>query len=431
MKRIIVFLLGVAVLAVFVFAGCSKQQSGTSAGENIVLKISFQNTWKGVQDEYIKKALEESYYPVHPNIKVEFVYYPENELLGNILAKHAAGGSDEALFTLPLGSVSIVAQPGAVSDITQRVKNSSVVGKPDYFFESITENACVYNGKWYGLPFEVDGRVLAYNKSMFDEWGVKPPTTIGEMIEIMKVAKSHGVAGYGVPWSVYACPLFDLGIFYYCDGGEFVVSDGAGWYKAAFEGQAAEDYLKFARDVQQYMPNDFITYDWDKTHAGFGAGRFAMMWIGPWFYGQLGGNIPQDFNYGFVKVPTGKVKSATTLGGWIYGINSDSPYQDETFELLEFLCSPAVSAKTVAAMSAVRDAYNYPPMNDPKYEVFSVALNDARPILGDGCGLGTIVGQAFGPEFQRVVFESSGNIKADVAACNAVIQQVLDTNKPK
>jgi ABC-type glycerol-3-phosphate transport system substrate-binding protein len=430
MKKIGTFLLGVIVLTAFVFIGCSKQQSGASSGKTITLKINFQNFWRGVQDEYIKKALEERFYPSHPNIKVEFNYTGQNELLSNILSQHATGGSDDALFVIPIAAVPVLAKPGAISDITDRMKNS-YMGKPNYFFDSIVENTCIYNGRWYGIPFEVDGMVLMYNKKMFADWRVQPPKTMDEMKTIMKVAKQHGVAGYAYPMGVTATVTHCLGVFYHSDGGEYVASDGAGWYKAVFEGQTAEDFIQWGRDVQQYMPNDAITYDWNRMYAGFAEGRFAMMFMGPWIYGQFGVTIPEDMPYGLVPIPKGKKTSATTLGGWVYVINSDFPHQEEAFQLLEFLNSPESGAQCIAGMSAIRDAYNYAPLNDPKFAPFSEALNGARGILQDGCPLGTNVEEGFGAAYNEVVFQSTGSLKSDAAALNVAIQKIMDANKPK
>jgi ABC-type glycerol-3-phosphate transport system substrate-binding protein len=231
--------------------------------------------------------------------------------------------------------------------------------------------------------------------------------------------------------SVTACVTHDLGIFYLCDGGEYVESDGAGWYRPAFQGQAAEDFIQWGRDVQQYMPTDAITYDWNRLYSGFGESRFAMMFMGPWIYGQFGITIPEDFPYAFTPIPRGKKMSATTLGGWIYTINSDFPYQEEAFQLLEFLNTPQSSAQCIAGLSAVREAYNYSPMNEPKNLPFSEALNGARGIMQDGCPLGTNVEEGFGAAYNQIVFQSTGSLKSDAAALSDAIQKILDTNKPK
>jgi ABC-type glycerol-3-phosphate transport system substrate-binding protein len=432
MKKSVLCLLGMTILMVIVFTGCSKKSGTSSAEKPIVLKINFQTAWKGVQDVYITKALEERYYPTHPNIRVEFDYAVQNELLSTILSQHAAGGGEDAIFVIPVAAAPVLAKPGAISDLTERIKKSPM-GKPGYFFDSIINNTCIYDGKFVAIPFEVDGMVLMYNSKMFNDWGVQPPKTIDEMKDIMKIAKQNGVAGYAYPKSINACVTHDLGIFYLCDGGEYVESDGAGWYKGAFEGPIAEDFIQWGREVEQYMPNDVITYDWNKMYAGFADSRFAMMFMGPWIYGQIGdGNtIPTDFPYAFTPIPKGKKESATTMGGWIYTINSDFPYQDEAFELLEFLNSPQSSAQCIAGLSAVQEAYNFAPMNKPENLPFSAALSGARGIMNDGCPLGTNVEEGFGAAYNQILYEPAASLRADAAAGNLAIQRIMDTNKPK
>jgi ABC-type glycerol-3-phosphate transport system substrate-binding protein len=54
-----------------------------------------------------------------------------------------------------------------------------------------------FNGKTYGLPFNVAYWVVLYNKHVFARYGLQPPTTWAQFMSMNKTLKSHGVTPLG------------------------------------------------------------------------------------------------------------------------------------------------------------------------------------------------------------------------------------------
>jgi raffinose/stachyose/melibiose transport system substrate-binding protein len=51
----------------------------------------------------------------------------------------------------------------------------------------------IWDGKLYGIPVSGDLWVMFYNKSLFDKYGVKIPTTMGELFAAGEVFKKNGL----------------------------------------------------------------------------------------------------------------------------------------------------------------------------------------------------------------------------------------------
>ncbi len=50
--------------------------------------------------------------------------------------------------------------------------------------------------KVYGVPVDRSIAGVFYNKDMFDEWQLKPPTTLSEFNEIIRTLKNRGIVPF-------------------------------------------------------------------------------------------------------------------------------------------------------------------------------------------------------------------------------------------
>ncbi len=199
-----------------------------------------------------------------------------------------------------------------------------------------------------------------------------------------------------------------------------------------FDSSSGTYYLR----ARYYQPGTGRFINEDPIRDGYNwfaycGGNPVLFFVGPWINAQIGRIIPEDFPLAVTPVPTGKKNSSTPLGGWIYTINNDYAHKKEAFELVEFLNRPQISAECTAGMSGTRDAFNFAPMNEEKTLRFRGALEGARPIMQDGCPLGTAVEEGFGAAFNQILFEPTANLTSDAAFLNASLQRILDANKPR
>ncbi|MFS8582122.1 MAG: extracellular solute-binding protein, partial [Limnochordales bacterium] len=79
------------------------------------------------------------------------------------------------------------AATGAVSEL-----DIDEFGGADAFMEANLIST-TYQGRYYGVPWFAETRVLFYNKDMFEAAGVEPPQTYEELMEVgRRIVETHG-----------------------------------------------------------------------------------------------------------------------------------------------------------------------------------------------------------------------------------------------
>jgi multiple sugar transport system substrate-binding protein len=81
---------------------------------------------------------------------------------------------------------------------------------------------------------------------------------------------------------------------------------------------------------------------------------------------------------GFSTIPTGKVKSGSSMGGWMFGIGSGSKEKEAAWKFLQFLMEPDHLAKVCSALPVDTRAHKFAPFNDKKFDLFREQLKTAE-----------------------------------------------------
>ncbi len=133
------------------------------------------------EDNELPGLLKE-YEEAHPNVKVNLLsiaFWDFNSKLNPALAAGTAPdlfiGSLDECYSL------------AVSDLTADITDLLIArGYDESKYMPFTQEACKMNGRYYGIPFATDTRLLYYNKDMFAAAGLDPevpPTSWEEVRE--------------------------------------------------------------------------------------------------------------------------------------------------------------------------------------------------------------------------------------------------------
>ena len=143
-------------------------ETGTPARRPVT--VSFLTNWAGgTRLETLQKAIPE-FQRQHPHITVDFQYKDEG-MRAMIIAQAAAN----TLAHVGLGAGQFFHEfvnRGYLFDIAPTLKRLKV-NLNDY---TIVPGVADVEGKRYGMPFQLQAFIWAYNKTMFDKQGVKPPT---------------------------------------------------------------------------------------------------------------------------------------------------------------------------------------------------------------------------------------------------------------
>lgn len=190
------------VLTLGILTGCSSATSGGS--EEIVteikepVEITFWHAMNGEQEKSLQK-LTDKFTAENSNIKVTLQNQSSYPELQQKITSTMSSPKDLPTMTqaYPDWMLNAVSE-NLVVDLDPYINNETLkFDNYDDILPSLRE-ATKIDGKTYGIPFNKSTEVIWYNKTLFDELGLKVPTTYEEFVQVSKTIKEKkGIAGAG------------------------------------------------------------------------------------------------------------------------------------------------------------------------------------------------------------------------------------------
>jgi raffinose/stachyose/melibiose transport system substrate-binding protein len=184
MKKISTMLVSVGLAASMALTGCASQNaSDTKASATPVVKqdkvkvrMAYWNKEDSVKSllDLIKQKL--------PNIELEYQFI-DNKQFDNIVATQLAAQSGPDIISVSPPTSAKYAKLGYLADLNSLADRYNDAGK----------NVYTTDGKLYALPGISWFEGIFYNKEIFDEYGLKPPTTFDEELKLHESLKKSGV----------------------------------------------------------------------------------------------------------------------------------------------------------------------------------------------------------------------------------------------
>ena len=210
-------------------------------------------------------------------------------------------------------------------------------------------------GKLYSLPTELETLVLYYNKTLFEQNGWTPPTTIDELWALSQKIQDAGIipfAHMNAEWR--AANEWHVGEFLNHVAGPQKVYDALTgkiqWTDPDFV--KAIDLLNDAQQKKWFMGglDLYYTTTFDDARNALGKGEAAMNIEGTWvasdlnttyFSAENGGN-----EWDWVPVPSTSGKAIFDIGiGSTFSINAKTQHPEAAAEFLTFYFSPEVQTR--------------------------------------------------------------------------------------
>jgi raffinose/stachyose/melibiose transport system substrate-binding protein len=255
------------------------------------------------------------------------------------------------------------------------------------------------NGKVYGVPWQMDGKAIFYNKKIFAEHGVTEPKTFGELVAVCGKLQEAKVTpllfGSRAAWAVsHYIGTFNERIV----PPEVLKADynrATGEFTHAGYVEALEKFAELSKCMNR-RPNGI---DHETTRNNFIAGRGAMAYLQ---YAEMGFLKAAQFDYGFFIFPEikgGKGRQHTLQGapqGWM--ISADTKHPQEAAKFLKFLISPEMGAKLTAAtgiISPVKGAVNPQSATPQQLVAFEQIMNAGDPYIWLDTALDSSVADAY------------------------------------
>ena len=133
------------------------------------------------------KTLTDAFTQDNPGITISLLIIP-NDADATMAARAASGSLSEILQMQSYSRVFEYAEKGYVVDLTREPVMAKVIpsAKP----------AVTWNGKQWALPMDFAGIGIIYNKDIFAQYNLKPPTTYRELERVVKTLRDNGVTPF-------------------------------------------------------------------------------------------------------------------------------------------------------------------------------------------------------------------------------------------
>jgi multiple sugar transport system substrate-binding protein len=376
--------MGVALVAAAgALAGCG----ATSSDSGGKVQLTMWQQWGGGHERQDLDSLIGRYEKLHPNVAIKETPVTNN---AKILASITGGNPPDIVSlgnSLPLGSWAGV---GAVTDLGPYIKSSKL---DTSMYIPSTLKAMTVDGKIYGLPFQAFNAGLIYNKKLFAEAGLKPPTTLEELAKDAKLLTKTDASGkitqlgfapnYPGPDQGQTCPLISYG---YGFGGSWFGQNGTptpntaaniaalAWEKAIYDAAGTAKVQNFISSAGSYLTGG------DPLESG----KLAMMFDGPWSIQYTKDNAPSvAADLAVIPLPASST-SPSSAGSTYIDANAQiiprgAHHAKEAFDFIEWMSTNANETATfsnaVANIPQLKKVPNYSLLDNANYKKYVSIAN--------------------------------------------------------
>ncbi len=334
MKKVIALLLALLIIIPLTACGTPQETPATDApaaedktaapteedpaleapeGEQITLTLwSIATESDNYYQPYLKAIAD--YEEAHPNVKIEYETFENESYKTKLKSAVAANELPDIFFTWGGGfSQSFVDAERilSVDDVYPKFADAL----PEVMLSNLT-----YGGKKYGSVYTMNVSMLFYNKDMFEQYGLKAPTTFDELVSVCQKFIDNGIVPFGISakdiWNLAmthdALTLKSVGPdnLYKC-----LTKDGVSYNSPDFVDASS----KFAQLVSMgAYSDDAIALNNDEATQTFYDGKEPMYITGSWMVSDFYTKAPNADAFGCVPIPvlnSSNAKITDFMGG--------------------------------------------------------------------------------------------------------------------
>jgi ABC-type glycerol-3-phosphate transport system substrate-binding protein len=390
-------------------AGCG----GEKHGGGVVLTVwDTYNT----DERALFLTLVQEFEAANPGIKIQPVSIPFDGLEPKILTALATDTAPD-IARVDVGFLPKVALRGALQALDQYGIDAI---KGDLY--PVALSSCMVDGRTYGLPDQVNGLCLFYNKEMFRAAGLDPDTPPKTWEEFVECAKKltdpkAGVFGFGMRNSLWwSLP------FIYSFGGE-ILDTAAN--RCTLAGETAVAGFQFKVDL--YAKYGVEGGAWRaggiRDDMGFQSRKYAMVFNGPW---AVSGLEQGGIDFGVTLVPSGPAGYATNVGGNDLVVFSTSKHPSEAVRFMTYLVSKESQARWANQLGQIPVNTQADQLIDfathPYLKIFMEQMKYARPRPQTGSY--PEIENAVNPEMQAAL-DGKKSVKAAMESASRLVDRIL------
>ena len=313
--------LGAGAGAAAVLAACGSSGPQSSGGGGGGGEASYWSL-SGPPGEPIRRAAVDRFNKANPTSKITATFFQNDAYKQKIKTAIGAGQAPTMIWGWGGGGLKSYVEANQVEDLTSWFAQQSAV--KDKIFPS-SFGAATVNGKIYAMPIEtVQPIILYYNKKVFEQVGVQPPQSYGDILALIPKFNARGIAPFSLGGQSRWTNMMWLEFLLDRQAGPDVFNRVFAGEKNAWSDPAV---LEMLTKVQNLVKADAfekgfssVTADSNADQALLYTGKAAMMVHGSWSYGiqqAQGGDFVKSGGLGFMNFPGidgGKGDPKNTVG---------------------------------------------------------------------------------------------------------------------
>ncbi|WP_426185971.1 ABC transporter substrate-binding protein [Microbacterium sp. TWP3-1-2b2] len=312
-------------------AGCA----GGGAGADGKTEITFSYLWGGAEAEALEEIIAD-FNESQDEIVVKGVSSPDQQK--QLTSMSSSSGSFDISDNFG-NNVGAWASKGVLAPLDEAIAAEGI--DVDDFIPSAMDQMS-YDGTTYALPIAIHSFQLLYNKTLLDEAGITPPTTMDELAaaaQKLTVVDSGKISQLGLGSANDSTTLTTLGFAF---GGSWDGEDGptpadAGnlealeWYQENIvEPVGAEALSTFVSGQGEYL----------SAQDPFFSGKVAMIIDGEWRAASAG-KVAPELDWGVTAIPAASpdLENSTQVTASTLFIPANSKHKEEAAKFLAYLVS--------------------------------------------------------------------------------------------
>lgn len=391
--------------------------------EQVTLRF-FSNS-PNLEDAHFSKIMD-MYMDENPHVKIEYEGLQDEPYKNKIKVYSASNDLPDV--------IQVWGQPSFLEPLLEAddLLELNLDDYKDYQFAPNSLDGFTYNGNLYGLPRNAELFVLYYNKKIFEDNGLTPPTTTSELFDVAKKLRENGINplvtngrdGWSLPiWFEY---------FVQRETGTFETMDKALSREMKF---TDEPFLKAAEKLYEFsklggLADGTIMADYGTARNMFGQGQAAMYLMGSWEAAlDQDENFPDEFtqNVGVIPYPasddgTGGLNDIAAWYGGGFSVTKHSKHPEEAVKFLNYLMHPDNWAKILWEENGGLPATNF-----EKYMTGNETqlMKDLVKMFNEmEASSGTPVLDMATPEFKDVIMKAHQKLISDQYGPQEFLQEI-------
>ncbi len=288
--------------------------------------------WKANNPRAWSQALDR-FHQTHPNIRVVLEVGPNSSTQLHDLITQKLRNRDSSLdaFLMDVVWPAEFAAAGWTLPLDDRFARAE---RTHFFPGCVAAVTC--DGQIHGVPFNTDGGLLFCRSDLLTKHGLEPPKTWPELVEQATLIRAregnshlHGYSGQFRQYEGLVCNML-----------EFVHSHGGNLSRCA--SPEATDAVRFVREsvIGGIAPRGVLTYGEQESLDLFKSGGavFHRNWPYAWTLLNDGAQSRVAGRVVIAVLPAFPGFSpAAALGGWSFGIHTQSRHPDEAWAFIRFM----------------------------------------------------------------------------------------------